>query len=104
MREAALARVIIETGWTTHTDRLGAPTGQTLHDFPLGGDDAHNLVIKVMSWFIHEPVSLVNAYFLLGFVLVALAAFAVLRWLRANRRTGARRRSAMNRRCGARWR
>ncbi len=83
--EAALARVIIETGWTTHTDRLGAPTGQTLHDFPLGGDDAHNLVIKVMSWFIHEPVSLVNAYFLLGFVLVALVAFAVLRWLRVSR-------------------
>ena len=68
VRRPRSRRVIIETGWTTHTDRLGVPTGQTPHDFPLGGDDAHNLIIKVMSWFIHEPVSLVNAYFLLGFV------------------------------------
>jgi len=80
--EAAFARIIIETGWTTHTNRLGAPTGLTLYDFPLGADNLHNLILKVMSWFIRDPVSLVNAYFLLGFVLVAVAAYAVLRALR----------------------
>ena len=82
--EAAFARIIIETGWNAHSNRLGAPTGLTAYDFPLGADNLHNFIIKMMSWFIRDPVALVNAYFLLGFVLVAIVTYAVLRSLRVS--------------------
>ena len=82
-----VAQNIIQTGWYQHTDRLGAPTGQQMYDFPLGGDNFWWLVMRVMALFTSDWALLVNLFYLLGFVLSAVSAFFVLRWLGGHRVT-----------------
>jgi hypothetical protein len=82
---AASAQTIIETGWMQETPRLGAPFGQVLYDYPIGGDNAHFLMMKVMSWFTSDWVLLVNGFYLLSFFTAAWSAYLCQRWLRVGR-------------------
>ncbi len=82
-----VAQNIIQTGWYQHTDRLGAPTGQQMYDFPLGGDNFWWLVMRVMALFTSDWALLVNLFYLLGFVLSAVSAFFALRWMGGHRVT-----------------
>lgn len=76
---------VIDTGWYQHTDRLGAPFGLDLHDFPQGADNLHFALVKMLTLFSSEPGTVLNLYFLLTFPLVALSALLVLRRLGVSR-------------------
>jgi hypothetical protein len=78
---------IIDTGWYQTTDRLGAPFGQELYDFALGGDNFHWLVLRVLTIFSQDWALVTNVFYLLTFVASALTAFFVCRWLGAGRLT-----------------
>jgi phosphoglycerol transferase len=67
------------------TDRLGAPFGQDLRDFPQGGDNLQLAVVKGLTLITGEPSGALNGYLLLTFPLVALTALFVLRWLGVSR-------------------
>src|SRR5215213_5338640 len=85
---AQLAEVkgIIENGWYQYNPRVGWPIGYDHHDFPTGTDNLHYTVLKVLGWFSHDAVLVTNAYYLLSFVLVALSAYYVVRYLGVSRR------------------
>ena len=79
---------MLENGWYLNNPSLGAPQGQDLFDFAgFGADNLQWGIIKVLSFGIHDPGLLVNAYFLLGFPLVCGSAFIVLRYFRISRPT-----------------
>jgi hypothetical protein len=79
------ARALIDHAWILSNPDLGAPFGQDLHDFAANREWLHVLAIKVLALFSSNPGAVVNAYFLISFPLVAIAAFAVLRWLGLSR-------------------
>ena len=84
--QVAEVKGIIENGWYQYNPRVGWPIGYDHHDFPIGSDNLHYVALKVMGWFSHDPVLVINAYYLLSFVLVALSAFYVIRYLGVSRR------------------
>jgi hypothetical protein len=79
------AKTMAEKGWFLHTGRLGAPLGQQLYDYPSPGDTLHFVELKVLTLVSHNAAVIVNAFFLLSFVLVTVTAFIALRWLRVSR-------------------
>jgi hypothetical protein len=81
----AFVKIVAETGWYTGTPRAGAPFGLNTYDFPYGGDNGWWVLVKVLTWFTHDPAVVVNVLFLLGFVLVAVSAFVALRIIGTSR-------------------
>ncbi|MEX2658832.1 MAG: hypothetical protein WD232_03970 [Acidimicrobiales bacterium] len=81
---AAYVQRMQEAGWYIDNDRLGAPWGLDASDFPLGGENLHWLALKLIGIVAPTPWAAINAYYLLTYVLVAVAAFIVLRalWVR----------------------
>ena len=81
---------IAEHGWYEVYPNLGAPFGAEQFDFPAGNaDNLSVLIIKLLSLGSKEPALLMNAFFLLTFVLVALSAFVVARALSLSRSAAA---------------
>ena len=78
---AMMVKAVIDHGWYLTNAQLGAPGVLTLHDFPQA-DGLHLLLIKLLSWFSADWALLFNIYYLLGFPLIALSAFAVFRHFR----------------------
>ena len=78
---AMLVQTMRLTGGFRSTSQLGAPFGQHLEDFPLGTDQAHLLALRALSFVIRDPYVVLDAYYAASFLLVALAAFALLRAL-----------------------
>ena len=76
-----MVKAVIDHGWYLTNPQLGAPGQLALHDFPQA-DGIHLLLIKLLSWFTSDWALLLNVYYLLGFPLIALSAFAVLRHFR----------------------
>ena len=73
-------------GWFWHNDALGAPFGQDNYDFAAPfGDTAHYAIVWVLGLALGDPAVVLNAFFLLGFALIAVLAYAVLRDLGAAR-------------------
>ena len=82
----ALARGFGEGEWWWRPNlHLGAPLGQDLRDFPQGPDHVHLLIVKGLVELLGDPFAAVNAYYLLGYVLVALSAWGVLRLMGISR-------------------
>jgi hypothetical protein len=78
-----LVKDAVESGWILTNPHLGAPFGQELYDYPVAGADALQLlVIKFLGLFTSSSAVVLNTYFLLTFPIAAIAAYAVLRWLR----------------------
>ena len=73
-----LVKVIMEQGWYSHTEALGAPAGMHLEGYPVG-DNLVCTLLKTMSLFSSDPVLLTNLFFLATFPLVALSALYSLR-------------------------
>ncbi len=71
-------KTTLETGWFETQDRMGAPYGQKMFDFPFT-DDLHPFMIKIFGLFTHNWVIVFNLYYLLGFLLAAVAAVWFLR-------------------------
>lgn len=70
---------VVETGWWRESSRLGAPFGQDLADFPVAGTALlHVLAVKVLALFTPDAVTVMNTWFLLGFPLSALGAYAFM--------------------------
>jgi hypothetical protein len=84
--QIAEVKSIIENGWLQFNPRVGYPVGFDHHDFPVGADNLQWFMLKVLTWFSHDAVLVTNAYYLLSFVLVALSAYYVTRYLGVSRR------------------
>jgi phosphoglycerol transferase len=78
---AMMVKAVVDHGWYLTNAQLGAPGVLALHDFPQA-DAVHLAAVKVMSLLSHDWALLFNLYFLLGFPLIALSAFAVFRQFR----------------------
>lgn len=73
---------VITHGWDLTNPSLGAPFGLKLYDFPaLSGDSFYMAIIKVLGMFSDDPAVVTNVFYLLGFPLIAMTAFGVLRRL-----------------------
>jgi phosphoglycerol transferase len=80
-----LVKGALEHGWTLANPSLGAPFGQELHDFPVAGADAVAIaLVRLLGLVTSDAGAVVNAFYLLTFPLVAVAAYGVLRWLGAS--------------------
>lgn len=80
---SALA-MVESAGWTgtaRGTASLGAPYASEWIDFPLGPDRLHLVMFRLLRGLVDDRVSALNLLLLGGFVVVALAAFGVLRQL-----------------------
>jgi hypothetical protein len=72
----------LQHGWYLSNHDLGAPFGQQLQDYPQASDDTlHLLIVKFLGLFTGNYAVVVNLYFVLGFALVGISAFATLRVL-----------------------
>lgn len=78
-----LIRAVVEQGfWNCwHTDRLGAPYGQELHDFPVI-DFLHFAIFWALGKVFSDVLMVYNAYTLLAYPLTTLTAMWVFRWLK----------------------
>lgn len=66
-------------GWYSHSSLAGWPFGQNLGDYPAAGDLGNLALLWLIANVFGHPGLAVNAYFLLGFPLVAAAAYLALR-------------------------
>jgi len=81
MFHAALVRSMQLTGWYSAGPSLGAPNGQDLLDFPLGGDHGHLLALRLLAGLPVSALTVVNLYYLLSFGLIAGVTHLTLRSL-----------------------
>jgi len=78
-----LARTISQRGWYLGRNPvLGAPTGQVLYDYPLGGDNLHLLFLRLFAFGTSNPFVITNLYFYLTFPLAYAASYYSLRRLK----------------------
>ncbi|MFN2468901.1 MAG: hypothetical protein ABR521_12310 [Gaiellaceae bacterium] len=76
----------LEDGWYLENERLAAPLGQRMHDYPFENGALLDLAaVALIGLVAGETFATMNAFFLLTFPAVALAAFLVLRRLRLSR-------------------
>jgi phosphoglycerol transferase len=61
--------------------QLGAPFGQHLQDFPVGGDRWSFLLVRAIGLVSHDPYTVLNIFFILGFGLIAACTYLVAREL-----------------------
>jgi phosphoglycerol transferase len=80
---AAYSKAILTNGWYLSNPRLAAPFKADVRDFPVGGENLHWIAIKLLGYVTGNNYAIAtNSYFLLGFFLIALAAYFVARYLR----------------------
>jgi phosphoglycerol transferase len=75
-----LVKGVLEHGWWFSNPHLGAPFGQQLYDFAVGGDNLHIALIWLLGLFSSSPAVVGNLFYLAAFPLAGAGAFAVLRW------------------------
>ncbi len=56
-------KTVIETGWYEYQPALGAPLGQTYHDFP-AADNLHMIAARIIGFFVPDWPVAMNLYFL----------------------------------------
>jgi phosphoglycerol transferase len=71
---------LIENGWYLKNDRVGAPLGMNLADYPMS-DNLHFAALKLLGAATGDVGLTINLYFLLTFPLAAVAALFALRRL-----------------------
>ena len=82
----ASIKATLEHGWYLNNPDLGAPLGSEWHDFPvLTGDTLHLLIVRALSVFSDNPVVVLHLFYILGYALTAISAFAALRLLDISR-------------------
>ena len=84
MMYLALVKSTLDNGWFLDNDRLGAPDGQDLRDFPLP-DVLHFGAIKLLGRVFKNYAVVTNLYFLIPFPLTALTSYFALRRLTLGR-------------------
>jgi phosphoglycerol transferase len=81
----AYIETLRERGWLFWNERLAAPFGQDVRDFPLGGENLHWLALKALGMVMPNAAATATAYLLLTYVLVAMTTYVVARLLRLRR-------------------
>jgi phosphoglycerol transferase len=82
----ASVKDVVVHGWFWHDPGLAAPFGQSNFDFAASfGDTGHYVLVWLLALFLHDPVVVFNAFFLLCFPLIAVTSYLVLRDLGAER-------------------
>jgi phosphoglycerol transferase len=81
---ATMVKTIVDSGWVTPNRDLGLPGMLDLRDFP-AYDNLNAALIRLLAFFIHDPLLLLNLFFLLTFPLTAVIAYAVARKLELSR-------------------
>ncbi|MFI4989754.1 MAG: hypothetical protein ACHQHO_02400 [Solirubrobacterales bacterium] len=77
---------ILRHGWYESNPELGAPFGQLNYDFPAyAGELGKVLMVEVLGLVLSNPVVVVNLLLIVGFPLIALVTFVVLRMLGLSR-------------------
>lgn len=74
----AHAKTVLETGWYEFQPALGAPVGQRYHEFPTA-DNLHMMAFRVLGWVLPDSATVMNAYYVIGFPLAAVAGLWFLR-------------------------
>ncbi len=78
---SAIVKTVDRHGWYLHNPDLGAPFSQQFYDFPHGGETLQLAAIRVLGLATDRFGLIINAYYLLGFGILAAVTFAVLRHL-----------------------
>jgi hypothetical protein len=82
----AMVKATLENGWYLSNPDLGAPLGSEWHDFPVAsGDTLHLLLIHALSPISDNYVVVLHVFYMLGYALTAISAFAALRLLEISR-------------------
>src|SRR5207248_1352741 len=84
----AVIKGLIEHGWYLTNSSIGAPFGEVAYDF--AGFDADNLqwiFIRILAFGTSDAGLLINAYYLLGYPMVAATAYLALRGVGIRRPT-----------------
>jgi phosphoglycerol transferase len=79
---AAAVKTIIEHGLYASNSELGAPFGKARFDWPVAGESLQRASVLGLSWFSDRFGVVMNAYYLLGFAVVAAVTHLVMRALR----------------------
>ncbi|MHB8694237.1 MAG: hypothetical protein ACYDHH_23600 [Solirubrobacteraceae bacterium] len=74
-----LVKGVLSGGWWFSNGHLGAPFGQQLYDFAVGGDTLHILLIRLLGLFSDDAALVGNLFYLISFALAGAAAYAVIR-------------------------
>lgn len=77
-----MVKAVQTGGWYLHNGNLNAPFGQQFYDFPHPGETLQMVVVRLLATVTDNPFQLVNIYYALGFPLLAMVTFLVLRRLR----------------------
>jgi phosphoglycerol transferase len=83
-----IVKTLAENPWYLTNDRVGAPFGLELHDFPLA-DNLHFGLLKLITLAFPNPFAACNLYFLLTYPLTVLTGLFVLRHFGVSRPTAA---------------
>jgi phosphoglycerol transferase len=75
-----LVKTILETGWFSRSQSVGAPFGSDFLDYPFA-DGLHFVTIRIIGFFAGDWVSTANLFFIAGFFLSAGSACIVFRRL-----------------------
>ena len=81
-----IIKATVEHGWYLSNPDLGAPLGSDWYDYPVAsGDTLQLLLIRALSVFSGNYVVVLHLFYVLGYALTAISAFAVLRLLGISR-------------------
>lgn len=72
--------------WYWSTDKLGAPFGQDLHDFPAVADNFHVIILWIGVKLLRDEVLTFNLYFFGSYLLTTIGGYIGARMLRIDRR------------------
>src|SRR5690606_20613487 len=78
---STMVKNTVDTGWFSDQPRLGAPFGQSLHDFPHGGETFQLVGMKAIAAVTGDWGLTMNVYFILGAGLLAAVTHLVMRHL-----------------------
>ena len=76
--QGMIIRQIMEDGWfPALNDRLGAPFGSNLSDYPMS-EAANVMLVKLLALFSDNWVVVFNAFYIVGFFAIALTSYLTL--------------------------
>jgi phosphoglycerol transferase len=78
----ALIENLREGSWYFWANRLAAPFGQDVRDYPMGGENIHWLILKLLAMVTPNAAATATVYLVLTYVLVAVLTYVVARMLR----------------------
>ena len=80
-----IIKIMMEDGWVNKSSYLSQPNGLLLYDFPVFHYGTfHYVVMKFISFFTSNHFTVINIYFLLGFILATLTSFFVFKQFKIN--------------------